>query len=488
MLTDLMFKNTILFVIVVFYLLMVITTLVTIIIDKRDPIKSLAWIMVIILIPVGGFMFYLFFGQNIRKRKFFNQKENSVARQFKKIVMRQLYQMQTPSADRVKAIAVNKKIITLLLNNNLAPLTYNNEVTILNDGRDTFDCIKRELRRAVRYIHMEYYILRNDTIGNEIAAILMEKVKEGVEVRVIYDDVGSWSLPDRFVDRLRKAGVEIEPFMPVLFPLFASRINHRNHRKIIVIDGEVGFTGGINIADKYISGAKGLGVWRDTHIRIEGDAVMALHAIFAADWEFTQNEILEFEKYRARREFFDYTTAVQIASSGPDSDWASIMQAYFSAITKAKDHIYISTPYFMPNSAILTAIKVAAMSGVEVVLLVPEKGDSKIVHWATRSYIGELLRAGVKVYRYRDGFNHSKTLMIDSQFSSIGTVNIDVRSFEENFELTALIYDVRKSMELERYFLEDLEHADPVVLEEWQQKRKIENLYEGLARLFSPLL
>lgn len=469
------------------YFLMMLTTIIAIIIDKRNPVKSLAWIVVLLLIPVVGFILYITFGQNLRRRRKLSLKEIGMKSRLGRIANKQMAEIDNLYFDIFPNVMRNRNIVKLLLNNNLSPLTLDNEVTILNDAKETLEAIKAELLKATRFIHIEYYIIERGDMLDSIVEILKEKVKEGVEVRIIFDDVGSWGLKKRYVNQLRKYGFKVESFMPVIFPRFTSRINHRNHRKIISIDGLVGFTGGINIADRYLYGTKKLGHWRDTHIRIAGGAVLSLETIFIADWCFCSDEYLDDMDYMSTISN-NGSTVVQIASSGPDSDWASIMQAFFLAITTAKNHIYISTPYFIPNSAIMTAIKVASMSGVDVRILIPKKADGKITYWATRSYIPELLDAGIKVYRYLGGFNHSKIMMIDSSFSTIGTVNMDVRSFEDNFEVTAMIYDKEKSIELEQQFLRDMKKSELITHEIWDANPRITNFYEGLARLLSPLL
>lgn len=470
------------------YFFLVGAVLFTIIKDKRDPVKSVSWIIVIITLPVFGFIMYLMFGRNFRKRKIFNRKLYETSTEHKRIVKRQLFEFSAFREIHKPEVSGNREIITLLLNNSKSPLTLNNEVAVLNDGEATFDAILRVLGKAEKFIHIEYYIVRDDEIGNRIADMLIEKAKSGVEVRFIYDPVGSWGLSKRYVSRLEEAGVRVAPFMPVIFPLFTSRINNRNHRKIIVVDGDIGFTGGINIADKYINGTPELGSWRDTHLLLRGEAVVSLHAVFATDWIFLTNERLT-SNYFTLPEGFRYgDCAVQVCSSGPDSDWATIMQVFFSAITKARNHVYISTPYFLPNNSVLNAIKVAAMSGVDVRLMIPKNSDSKLVFWATCSYIGELLEAKVKIYLYEPGFNHSKIIMIDSVLGSVGTANMDVRSFEDNFEVSAMIYDRQIALELERKFLEDLKQCTMVTIKRWKSRKKKRNFLEGLARLFTPLL
>lgn len=472
---------------IVLYIIITVIVIFYIIIDKRDPVKSISWIVVICSIPIVGLLLYFTFGKNLRRRRKLTLKEASMKSQLGRIANKQMAEVENLYFDIFPNVMRNRNIITLLLNNNLSPVTLDNDITILNDALQTLESIKRELSKAKKFIHIEYYIFEKGDMYDSIVKILKKKREEGVEVRIIFDDVGSWGLKKKHIRELRRWGIKVESFMPVIFPRFTSRVNHRNHRKIIVIDGIVGFTGGINIADRYLYGSDKLGSWRDTHMKIEGGAVLSLESIFIADWCFCSKEKLESINYMSTCEF-QGSSVVQIASSGPDSDWASIMQAFFLAITSASDHIYISTPYFIPNSAILTALKVASMSGVNVVVLIPERTDGKLTYWATRSYISELLYANVKIYQYQGGFNHSKIMMVDSSFSTIGTVNMDIRSFEGNFEVTAMIYDREKSIELENTFINDLTQSKLITLDEWDKNSKINIFYEGAARLLSPLL
>lgn len=471
----------------VLYLLTIFITILSIIVAKGDPVKSVTWIMVIIVLPVVGFILYLTFGRNLRKKKIIKKNSLRIDKYFAKIVIKQKYDITVPSTRETRAILENKKMVNLLFNNNVAPLTSNNRAKVLNDGEATFHEIKKKLLAAKEFIHLEYYIVDDDGIGNEIAEILIRKAGEGVEVRLIFDAVGSWGLTKRFIRRLTAAGIEVKPFLPVVFPIFTSHINYRNHRKIIVIDGITSFIGGINIADRYLNGTKKLGAWRDTHLMLQGGSTLALQSIFANDWFFVSGQMLDNPKYIPEPEE-EAVCPVQIASSGPDSEWPSIMNAFFSAITKAKHHIYISTPYFVPGSPILTAVKVAAMSGVDVRIMLPKVPDGKLIYYATRSYISELLDAGVKVYLYKAGFNHSKIMMTDSSFATIGTANMDIRSFEQNYEVAAMIYNTELTSELENRFLSDLKKAERIHLNEWNKRGRLQNMYEGFARLLSPML
>ncbi len=469
------------------YVVFLLLTIGVIIHEKRDPVKALSWIVVLILLPIVGFLLYIVFGRNHRKEKLFSRKG-----------LRDLEQIDTLSQQQVDAlnhadwllsseITENRDIITLLLNNSKTLLTNHNRISVLHDGPATFDAIKEALRGARSSIHLEYYIIEDDPLGREIAEILIEKAREGVEVRLIYDDVGSWGLSRDYIGRLREAGVAVQCFMRVVFPWLTSKVNYRNHRKILVVDGEIGFTGGINIAQRYLTGTK-MGPWRDTHLKLEGEAVRMLQIIFITDWYFVSKQYLTNQaKYLPPTTVQD-ECLIQIATSGPDSDWASIMQAFFAAITHAQHHIYISSPYFTPNEAILTAIKVAALSGIDVRIMIPSRSDSKIVYWASRSYIGELIDARVNVYLYRKGFNHSKLIMIDGVFASVGSANMDIRSFEDNFEVSAIIYDQRITQELEEQFLEDLSQCRYVTREYWETRPILHTIYESVSRLFSPLL
>ena len=479
------FWGIVIYALLVFYFLLVIATVFTVLHERRDPVRALSWIAVIVLLPFAGMVLFVFFGQDYRKQKIFNRKEIKDLIQFEQLSYKQLREIDTFSNPEV---AANREIITLLLNNNKSLLTTNNRLEVLNDGSETFASLIDALRKAESFIHLEYYIFENDELGGRIADILKEKARSGVEVRFIYDDVGSWNLKRSFIRSLREAGVLVHCFMPVVFPWLTSKINYRNHRKIVVIDGKVGYTGGLNIADRYLRGTKH-GPWRDTHLKIEGTAVNMLQLTFLADWYFaTGIQLKDKDKYLMVSDDSVGDTAVQIATSGPDSDWATIMQAYFAAITKATDHIYISTPYFMPGESLLTALKVAALSGIDVRIMLPSRSDSKIVYWASRSYIAELLEAKIKVYLYNKGFNHSKIITIDNRFSSIGTANMDNRSFEDNFEVTAMIYDRDVTDRLESRFLADLDGCTRLTYRRWATRSRTDMFKESVARLFSPLL
>ncbi len=475
-------------VVVVAFSFTIISTVGVIILENRSPSKTIAWTLVLIFLPLIGIWFYIFFGRNLRRNKMFSRKSLADTKHIHSFSQDSFLQLPDERA-LVAARAQNKQnIMTLLFNNSKALLTEKNQVRILHDGKETFDAILNALKAATHHIHLEYYIIEDDKIGNAIREMLIQKAQEGVEVRLIYDSVGSWQLSQAYIDSLKAGGVEVCSFMPVRFPRFASRVNYRNHRKIIVVDGKMAFVGGLNIGDRYIEGEPGLGVWRDTHLQLSGESASCLQTVFFTDWHFASKELLEPSLVYFPVHNLPESTLVQIVTSGPDSDWASIMQAYFAAITTASEYVYISTPYFIPNESISTALKTAAMSGIDVRIMLPGKSDSRILLRASYSYIEEFLEAGVRFYLYQKGFNHGKLMMVDGVFASVGTANLDIRSFDQNFEVNALIYDADIASELERAFREDVQHSQELYLETFHRRPRSAKRKESLARLLSPLL
>lgn len=471
----------------VLYAVTIIATVVIVILENRSPLKSISWILVLIFLPVFGFVVYLVFGQSYRKKKMFSLKELGDLKWLQAMSQHQKSRLDKNRFLKDERIHDKKNVMTLLLNNSKALLTAYNKVDVLNDGDETFGAIFKALRKAKDHIHLEYYIIEDGTLATELKEILVQKAKEGVEVRVIYDDVGSWKLSPEYVSQLTEAGVKVQAFLPVRFPILTSRVNYRNHRKIIVIDGKTAFVGGLNFADRYYKGLPDIGPWRDTHLKVSGEAASSLQIVFLIDWYFVRQEVLLDEKYLPYKKAKE-KCLLQITASGADSDWASIMQAYFTAITTAKKNVYISSPYFMPNGSILMALKTVAMSGIDVRVLIPFKSDSFMTYWGTLSYIEELLEAGVRIFFYKGGFNHSKIMMVDGIMATVGTANMDVRSFEQNFEVNALIYNESATMDMRTRFLEDLEKSEEVDLINWRERSRSQRLKESMARLFTPLL
>ncbi|MED4970825.1 cardiolipin synthase, partial [Parageobacillus toebii] len=319
--------------------------------------------------------------------------------------------------------------------------------------------------------------------------ILIEKAKKGVHVRFLYDAVGSWKLSKTYIQELRDAGVEMIPFSPVRLPFLSNTINFRNHRKIIVIDGTIGFVGGLNIGDEYLGKDKYFGFWRDTHLWIRGEAVRTLQLIFLQDWYYMTGKTLLTPEYLSPElVHYDGQGGVQLIAGGPDQKWEVIKHLYFAMITSAQRSIWIASPYFVPDEDILTALKIAALSGLDVRILAPKRPDKKIVFYASRSYFPELLEAGVKIYEYSKGFLHSKIMIVDGELASIGTANMDMRSFHLNFEVNAFLYHTDSTKKLVADFLEDLKEASPIDYETFQQRPLSIRVVESVSRLLSPLL
>ena len=464
------------------YTAFVVVVVLSVIADRREPVKTLAWIMLITLFPIGGVVLFFMFGRNHRKGRIFMQKELFDNQLLGKICGDQLREL--PKCDDLAD--PDKSLIRLMLNNSHAALTLHNRVEILNNGDNCFPRMFGDMARAKHFIHIEFFGIESGKLFEQMFEVLKERAANGVEVRVIYDSVGGRVLWNKDIKRMREAGIEVRSFMPVFFTRFSSLANYRNHRKIVVVDGKVGYTGGMNIADRYVDGVRG-GIWRDTHIRIEGEAVAMLQTVFVADWAFVTDGItLDQPRYFPTSDVRE-VCPMQIATSGPDSPYASIKHSYFAAIGQARRYIYISTPYLMPDNAILTALQIAALSGVDVRIMIPIKGDNVIVAWAGYSYIDVLMEAGVKVYLYRKGFNHSKFIAIDDELCTIGSANLDYRSFNDDFEVQALIYDNSVTCSLRDDFLKDLEESEPMTPEKWQNRSRLSKLMEPLARLLAPL-
>lgn len=473
--------------ITVLYFITVAFIAILIVLENRSPIRTISWVLVLVALPVGGIIIYLFFGQEYRKKKMFSKKGLYYLEKLRKQTKNQLEKLPENYHLFNEVILSKRHLINLMLSNSDALLTDNNEVTILRNGSEAFPAMFQAMENAHNHIHLEYYIIEDDELGCQLKDLLIRKAKQGVEVRVIYDDVGSWQLPRKYLSELKQAGVKIYCFIKVRFPLLTSRVNYRNHRKIIVVDGEVAFTGGLNIANRYMHGVKKIGVWRDTHLMLKGGAATALQIVFMADWYFVFKEILKGENYFKN---FQQGTGklVQIVSSGPDSDWESIGQAYFSSIASAHDRVYIATPYLIPTSEIAVAMKAAALGGIDIRILLPGKSDAITPKWSTDSFVEELLIAGVKIYHYQPGFTHSKLIVVDGIFSSVGTANFDFRSLETNFEVNAMIYDEEVAHQLEEQFLDDLRQSEELNLEEWRKRHWIRKTKESFARLLSPML
>ena len=465
----------------VFFIINSICALVIVFLQRRNPATAWAWLLLLIFVPGIGFLIYLMFGQNFHKEKMFREKE--IEGEIASAARRQEYKMKEYEGAYDRLIRYN-------LRANKSIITVNNDIQIYVDGKKKFDALISEIRKAEKYIHMEYYIIREDEIWGKIRDELEKKAKEGIEVRVLFDSIGCRSMKKEDWKRLKKAGIHVAEFFPAVFGKIQPRINYRNHRKIVVIDGRCGFVGGFNIGREYAGEDERFGYWRDTHILIEGGAVTSLAIRFVLDWNFASGEnlflkdhLFEIPEYENKGK-----VPVQIISSGPDSINPEIRNNYLQIIYMAEESIFIQTPYYIPDDTIKEALKIAAKAGIDVRIMVPNKPDHPFVYWATRSYIGEMLESGVKCYFYEGGFLHAKSVCVDGSVTCLGTANLDIRSFSLNFEVNAVLYSDQVTKELMQEFEKDIENSRQYTRQEYEERGLTERFREQCSRLFSPVL
>ncbi|WP_163539959.1 cardiolipin synthase [Gracilibacillus sp. YIM 98692] len=465
----------------------IILSLTIIFLERKNATATWAWIMVLTFIPVFGFILYLIFGRKLSNKTIFTWDTKSklgvksaVQHQMREIESRQFH-IHDPQLYQYK------DLFYLHLRNNDAIYSQDNELEIFTEGNRKFDSLIEDIKQAKDHIHLLYYIIRSDQLGERLANLLMQKALEGVKVRVLYDDMGSRRLSRKLIKKMRRSGAEVEGFFPPLIPKVNLKINHRNHRKLAIIDGEIGYIGGFNIGDEYLGSNKRFGYWRDTHLRIEGSAVNHMQTRFILDWnQASRHDIVYDKRYYAGKP--KGHVGMQIVSSGPDSEWEQIKHGYIKMIMSAKEYIFIQTPYFIPDESLLDALKIASLSGVDVRIMIPNKPDHPFVYWATYSYIGELLNAGATVYIYQKGFLHAKMIVVDSKIASVGTANIDVRSFRLNFEVNAFLYQGTVAEMLVDEFEKDMEDSTLLTHDEYHKRSLWIRFKESISRLISPIL
>ncbi len=456
--------------------------------ERRNPTSTWLWLMVLTFLPGIGFILYLFLGQDLSKKKIFKTKE------IEDYFIRDIIDTQEEQIDndeyRYKDpnYSQYEDLIKMHLISSHAFFTQDNKVEIFFNGNDKFKALIESIEKAEHFIYLQYYIFKSDGLGSRIIDLLCKKAEEGVEVKLLADGMGCRRLSIKDITRLRKSGGEVGVFFPALIPYISPRINYRNHRKICIIDGKEAYVGGFNVGDEYIGLSKKFGHWRDTHIKIKGSAIASLQWRFFLDWRFaTGKETAKYQTYLTNEEVTGHS-GIQIVSSGPDSKWPSIKDGYLRMISIAKEKIYIETPYFIPDDSIFEALRIAGLSGLDVKVMIPCKPDHFFVYWAGMSYIGELLQAGVKFYTYEKGFLHSKVVLMDSFVSSVGTANLDIRSFKLNFEVNAFIYDEAINLKLTENFLKDLQYCKEITLEAYNNRSRFVRIKESYSRLLSPIL
>jgi len=488
-----MLNNTFLILILeIVYGIILLGVVLRIIWDTRSISKTLAYLLIVIFVPLFGIFFYFSFGINYRKRNIYSRKlltDKLLLEDFKLEINQNKQFLKDNEND---AVDYAQSLIKLLTNHAIdySPISVHNNIEILVNGEAFFPLLIEKLKQAKKHIHIEFYIYEDDKIGNEIKDILIEKAKQGVEVRFIYDDFGSKNIRGKFVKQLRENNVKVYPFNKIKLIALANRLNYRNHRKIVIIDGETSFIGGINISDKYMNNQENQLFWRDTHLMIEGEASYSLQYIFLSDWNFCSQEKIKitrnyFPKLNTERLNFSPT---QVIADGPDSKAHTLLISTIHAINLAKTDILITTPYYIPDDSLQQALVIASLSGVKVKLLVPKNSDSYFVNTASQAYFEELLEAGVEIHQYAKGFIHAKTFIIDGKIASVGTANLDIRSFDLNFEISSLIYNEEQALKLVAIFNEDLNHSERIHPNDWKNRKKTVKFTERLFRLLSPFL
>lgn len=463
------------------WLVLTLPAIVAVLMDNKQPAKAMAWILLLIFVPYAGLVLYFFFGQNVRRQRLISK------RSMDQLTKRSM--LEFAEQENLHLPEDGQPLMRLFTNQNWALPFKDNRVDVFTSGSDFFLSLLQAIGSARHHIHLDTYIIEDDALGRLIADALIDKARLGVEVRLVYDDVGCWKVNDAFFERLRDAGVEVHAFMPVRFPAFTRKVNYRNHRKLCVVDGRVAFIGGMNIALRYVRGENGR-AWRDTHLRIEGGGVYAVQRAFLVDWYFVDRTLITDRSYYPPiAEGISNDCLVQVVTASPISLWPDIMQGYVRILLQARRYVYIETPYFLPTEPVLFALRTAALSGVDVRLMVPHHTDARLVEWASRSYLMEAIEAGVKVYLYQEGFNHSKLLVTDDCLCTCGSTNVDFRSFENNFEANAFFYDRSMAMRIKDIFIAD-QHSCLLVddVSFFVKRPFFKRLFESVVRLLSPLL
>ncbi|MBW7454615.1 cardiolipin synthase [Paenibacillus sepulcri] len=457
--------------------------------ERRNIGVTWAWLMVLLFLPVVGFAVYLLFGQNLSKQKLYNINRRS------RIMMAALIENQRKDFRENHitftdpAMADYRGMIFMNLSSGYALYSQNNSVDIFTNGTDKFECLFKEIEQARESIHMMYYIVQNDALARRMAEALTRKAKEGVQVRFLYDDIGSYHLPRHFFDELKQAGGQVSAFFPSKIPYLNFRVNYRNHRKLVIIDGVIGYIGGFNIGDEYLGIDQRFGFWRDTHLRLIGNSVQQMQSQFLLDWNLASPYIVTGSEPGMFKEAEACgTVGIQIVSSGPNQTLEQIKNAYIKMINSARKSIYIQTPYFIPDESLLDALKMAVLSGIDVRMMIPSKPDHKMVYLASFSYLGDLMEQGMKCYLYEKGFMHAKTIVVDGNIASVGTANVDIRSFKLNFEVNAVIYDTGTATRLKEIFEADMLDSRELTYEEYKKRPLFQRFKESCTRLLSPIL
>ncbi|MEH6904634.1 cardiolipin synthase [Neobacillus drentensis] len=464
----------------IFYVGMILITVFSLMLENRTAQNTLLWIYILVFLPVLGYIIYVYSGQLFLKGHLFKSK---------RIKDREVFATLSRNTDKINFSKLNyhQHHFTHYLDRaTFTPTNTKTKTKILRNGEETFREIKSALKGAKDFIHMEYYIFRDDRLGNEIIDILIDKVQEGIEVRMMYDAMGSITLSSGTIKRMKEAGIRVHPFLPLKSGLYNQKFNFRNHRKIVVIDGKTGFVGGLNIGVEYLGEDEEIGFWCDTHVLLEGEAVQTLHAVFLLDWRYVSGEMPVMDERYMNPIPADGDGLVHVVATGPETERMS--DHYCAMISCATQSIWIASPYFVPNQAIRTALRIAAKKGIQIRIMVPDTNDGFLTQYATRSYLPELLRAGAEIYAYQKGFLHKKVMIVDGDLATIGTANMDMRSFRLNFEVNLFLIGTESIQDLVAHYEEDLEDCLRIRPVEFYKRGIAEKAKESFARLFSGIL
>ena len=460
------------------YFAVVLTTVFFVILENRNPVRTMAWILVLVFLPVLGLFFYIFVGRSTKRERLISRKG------YTRLNKRPMAEFQAQAS--LKNLTGKPRLMHFFGHVNKALPFEGNDVDVYTDGTSMLIALLRAINQAEHHIHVEFYIFENDAVGRLFRDALIDKARQGVKIRVLYDDVGCWKVDHAFYEQMLFEGIEVQSFLKVRFPQFTSKVNYRNHRKIVVIDGKVGFIGGMNIARRYVEGFS-WGRWRDTHVQIRGKAVYGLQTAFLTDWYFVNRTLLTSSAFFPKIENLG-NSLVQIVTSDPTGEWRDIMQGLTLAISSARNYFYIESPYLLPTDPVLVALQSAALSGVDVRIMIPKRADTFITHMGSLSYLEDMMKAGVRIYLYKAGFLHSKMMVSDDEFATVGSTNMDFRSFEHNFEANAFFYDKESALALKQIFLDDQKECLLLTPKLWDRRSWKSKITESIVRLLAPVL
>ncbi|MCM1354932.1 MAG: cardiolipin synthase [Staphylococcus sp.] len=464
------------------YVVLILCVIGFVISENRNPLKTLGWVTALLLFPVGGIILYFVFGRSIRNVRM-------ISRRNRRKLLRHEVSQPLPKFDR-SISDENKQRIRLAYSIGGANLYIGNNIELFTDGERHFCELFDDLRNAKDYINLQFYIIACDPLGRRLRDILIERARAGVRVRVIYDYIGSFDARRHdFFQRMKENGVEVHSFFRLSFPSHVNRLNWRNHRKVVVIDGKIGYIGGMNVAERYVSGIGGA-KWRDTAARVTGPCVAALQYHFAVDWKFMGHDLLCDSVGGRSPRLGDIVAGVpiQVLASGPNDRWGNMTLLFYKAISTAKKRVWLQTPYFLPSEGLMKSLESAALAGVDVRVMIPSHSDSSVLTYASHSYIEECLLAGIKVYLYKAGMLHAKVLIVDDDFSTLGSTNFDFRSLEHNFEENLVMYSPEINSRLMHSFIEDAQECVKLKLTDWNKRNRRRRAKESLCRILSPIL